>query len=259
MTINLLDHYLISQVLAFMLIFCRLGSALMLMPGFGEVYVSPRTRLLFALTFSLLMLPLQQANMPTMPGSPLMLTLMVVGEILIGTFLGLIARAILSTMHVAGNIIASQSSLAVAAVFDPSAGGQSPVVSNMLTLVALTLFFALDLHHLLLAALVESYDVFPVAQLPSAQDMNILHVRIVADAFTLGVMLAAPHIVFSLLFYLGGGLMNRLMPNFQVFFIMMPPQIMIAFLLLLAALPLMLDSFAHFMEEQFLNFVGTGS
>jgi flagellar biosynthetic protein FliR len=255
MTVNLLDYFLLTQIMAFFMIFCRVGSALMMIPGFGEVYVSPRIRLLFALVFSLLLLPLLSARIPAVPASPLALGIVILGEILIGSFIGMIARTMLSAMHVAGTVIASQSSLATAAMFDPSSGGQSPVVSNLLTIGALTLFFVLDLHHLLLAALVQSYEVFPAEIFPSVADMNLLHTRVMADAFTLGVMLSAPHIIFSLLFYLAGGLMTRLMPNFQVFFIMMPAQIFMAFFLLLAALPVMFDMYTNFMESQITDFV----
>lgn len=255
MTINLLDYFLLSQIMAFFVIFIRIGSALMLLPGFGEVYVSPRIRLLFALVFSLLLTPMLEPRMPVLPQSGFALAIIVIGETLVGTFIGLVARVMLSALHVAGTIIAMQSSLAVAAIFDPTSGGQSPVISNLLTIGAITLFFTLNLHHLVLAALVQSYDVFPPAQFPAIADMNILHLRLMADSFNLGLMLAAPHIIFSLLFYLAGGLMTRLMPNFQVFFVMMPPQIFIGLFLLMAALPLLMDIFMGFMENQLHDFV----
>lgn len=255
MTINLLDYFLLTQIMAFFMIFVRIGSALMLIPGFGEVYVSPRARLLFALVFSLMLTPMLEPRMPVLPQSGFALGVLMAGEVIVGTFLGLITRVMLSAMHVAGTIIAMQSSLAVAAIFDPMSGSQSPVVSNLLTLAAVTLFFTLNLHHLVLAALVQSYDVFPPALFPSISDMNLLHVRLMSDSFNLGVMLAAPHIILSLLFYLAGGLMTRLMPNFQVFFVMMPPQIFISLLLLILAVPLMLDVFMSFMENQLLDFV----
>lgn len=255
MTINLLDYFLITQIMAFFMIFVRIGSALMLMPGFGEVYVSPRIRLLFSLVFSLMLTPMLEPRMPVLPTNGLALIVLVVGEVLVGTFLGLIVRVMLSAMHVAGSLIAMQSSLAVAAIFDPMSGGQSPVVSNILTLAAITLFFILDLHHLVLAALVQSYDVFPPAMFPGVADMNILHTRLMSDSFNLGVMLAAPHIIFSLLFYLAGGLMTRLMPNFQVFFVMMPPQILIALFLLIAGMPLLMDIFMSFMQNQLYDFI----
>ena len=257
MGINLLDYYLSAQLGAIAMIFFRVGSALMVLPGFGEVYVSPRVRLLFGLVFSLLLLPLLQARMPVLPGSPLALAVIMLSEIMVGVFLGLIARVVLMALHVAGSVIASQSSLAVAAIFDPSSGQQSPVISNILSLTAITLFFVLDLHHLVIAALVQSYDVFTVGEAAPLQDMNILHLRLVADAFNLGIALSAPFMVVSLLFYLAGGLMTRLMPNFQVFFVMMPPQIVVAFFLLMALTGTILNQFTHFMEEQYMNFVTT--
>lgn len=257
MTIALLDYFLITQLGAFLLIFTRVGTALMVMPGFGDVYVMPRIRLLFALIFSILLTPLLEARMPPLPGSPWALFVLLLAEVLVGAFMGILARTILAAMHVAGTIIASQSVLAVASQFDPGSGQQSPIVSNMLTLAAITLFFTMNLHHLVLTALVQSYDVFTPGIFPAMQDMNILHTRLAADSFALGVMLAGPHIVVSLLFYLGGGLMTRLMPNFQVFFVMMPAQIMIAFFLLMALCMPILSVFTNFMEEQYMNFVAT--
>jgi flagellar biosynthetic protein FliR len=257
MTINLLDYFLVTQLGGLLLIFIRVGSALMVLPGFGEMYVPPRVRLLLAGTFSLLLLPMLEPRMPLLPGTPLALFVMLLGEILVGVFMGLVARAILMVVHVAGTVIAQQSSLAAASIFDPTSGSQSAVVSNFLSLGAITLFFTMNLHHLVLVALVQSYDVFDPGRFPSTQDMNILYLRLVSDAFKLGIALAAPHIVFSLLFYLAGGLMMRLMPNFQVFFVMMSPQILIAFFLLMALLPTILGIYAHFMEEQYMNFVAT--
>lgn len=255
MSVNLLEYFLLAQMGAFLLIFCRVGAALMALPGFGEIYVSPMIRLVLALTFSLLLTPLLQSRMPGIPTSGVALGIMMIGEVLIGAFIGIIARAILMSLHVAGTLIAQQSSLAVASMFDPTSGSQSAVVSNLLSLTAITLFFVLDLHFLVLAAIVQSYDIFTAGVFPLVGDMNTLHLRLVGDSFTLGMLLAAPHIVFSLLFYLMGGLMMRLMPNFQVFFVMMSPHILIAFFLLLALLPLIMNIYTGYMEQQFMDFI----
>ena len=255
MGVNLLDHFLLSQIWAFMFIFARVGSALMAMPGFGEIYVTPRIRLLIAMLLSMLLVPLLQSQLPAMPQNYFALGSMLAGEVLIGVFFGLIARTILMTLHVAGTIIAQQSSLAVASIFDPASGGQSAVVSNLLSITAIALFFALNLHMMVIGAIVQSYEVFAAGQFPITADMNMLHARLVNDAFSLGALLAAPHIVFSLLFYLVGGLMMRLMPNFQVFFIMMAPHILISMFLLMAALPTIMNIFMNFMQQQFADLI----
>ncbi len=258
MSINLLNYFLVTELSAFFLIFCRVGSALMTMPGFGDVYVSFRIRLLFALVFSLLLTPLLGAQMPPLPGSPLALFLLMLTEVLIGVFMGLIVRSMLSALHVAGTLIAAQSSLAVGAIFDPNSGAQSPVVSNILTIAAITMFFALDFHHLVIAAIVQSYDVFTTGKWAITGDMANLFSRWMADAFTLGVLLCAPHIIFSLLFYLLGGLMTRLMPNFQIFFVFISPQIMIAIFLLMALIPTILQMYNSFFENHLMQFVKMG-
>ena len=258
MSFNLLDHFLLSQLWAFLLVFARVGAAIMTLPGFGETYVTPRFRLLFAVAFSVLLTPLLAGKLPAMPENNVALGMLLVGEILIGGFIGVIARAVLSALHVCGLIIAQQSSLATASIFDPGSGAQSPVVSNLLSIAAITLFFVLNLHFLVLAALVQSYDVFVAGAFPSVGDMNLLHARVMADAFTLGVLLAGPHIVFSLIFYLMGGLLTRLMPNFQIFFVLMSPQILIAFFLLMAIMPVILGTHMEFMQTQFSDFIAGG-
>ncbi len=255
MTISLLDYFIISQISAFMLIFCRVGSAMLAMPGFSEVYVSTRIRLLFSLALSILLTPLLANKMPILPENPMALFVMMLGEILIGIFLGLIVRTLLTVVHVAGNLIATQSSLAVAAAFDPTSANQSAIMSNVLSLMALTMFFTLNLHHLMIAAVVQSYEVFTPGIFPGTEDMNTLNVRMMADCFRLGVILAGPHIAYSLLFYLAGGLMSRLMPNFQIFYVMIPLQIMIAVFLFLAILPTLMDMFVHFSQSQLTNFL----
>ncbi len=257
MTLNLLEYFLISQLSAFLFIFCRVGSALMVIPAFGDSHVSSRFRLLLAVGMSAMLTPLLAEKMPALPESRMTLALLLMSEVLVGAFIGMVARTILSALHVAGTMIAFQSSLAVSSIFDPVTGAQTAVISNFVTIVAMTVIFALNLHHYMLAAVVESYNVFIAGSYPMIEDMMKYHVRLLADSFTLGIMLAAPHIVFSLIFYLMGGLMARLMPNFQVFFVMMPPQIIIAFLLLMAIIPLMIETFIDFLREHIMLFAGT--
>jgi flagellar biosynthesis protein FliR len=256
MTLNLLDQFVLTQLGAFLLIFARVGTALMVMPGFGDSYVSPRIRLLFGLAMSVLLTPVLVDKMPPLPASAFSLGLVLIAEVIIGFFIGLIGRTLLSVLHVAGTIIAFQSSLAVSSIFDPVTGAQTAVLSNFMTVVAMTIIFALNLHHIMLAAVVESYHLFTPGQYPVMEDLFKYHLRLVGDCFALGVMLAAPHIVFSFAFYLMGGLMARLMPNFQVFFIAMSPQIVLAFLLMFAILGVAMEVFVDFTQDHLLSFAG---
>ena len=92
MSLNLLDHFLLTQLAAFLFIFCRIGSALMVMPAFGDMFVSPRTRLLLALAMSALLTPILIDRMPPFPASTIALGLIILCEVLIGAFIGMLAR-----------------------------------------------------------------------------------------------------------------------------------------------------------------------
>jgi flagellar biosynthetic protein FliR len=256
MSLNLLNYFLVGQLSAFLLIFARVGAALMVMPAFGDPYVMPRTRLILALAISLILTPLLLDKMPPMPNSVIALALLLTTEVLIGAFIGTIARTLLSILHVAGTIIAYQSSLAVSSIFDPVTGTQTAVVSNFMTVVAITLMLAMNMHHLMLASVVTSYDVFVPGHYPNLEDMLQFNMHLVSDCFMMGVLLAAPHIVFSFIFNLMAGLMSRLMPNFQILYVMMAPQIIIAFLILFVALPVMMEVFINYTDDQLHHWVG---
>lgn len=249
MGLTLLDHFLLSQLFAFLMLFCRLGSAVMLFPVIGDSYVTSRARLIFALAFSLVLTPLLQDRMPPIPASALSTALMILAEITIGVAIGLMVRIILSAMHVAGTIISFQSSLSIASQFDMNSGGQSAVVSNFLTMMSIVIFLQVNMHHVLLNGMVVSYNIFPIGAYPDMGDMTELNSRLAASAFMMGIQLAAPHLVFGLILYLGGGLMARLMPQMQVFYVLMSPQIMAAFFLLIAVLSGMMMVHTEYAED----------
>ena len=224
-----LPDALIGEVFGVLLVFVRVGSALMLLPGFGEPYVLSRFRLLLALMLSLGLAAPLAAELPAPPGDALGLARLLGGEALFGLFVGAAARAVFGALHVAGTVIAFQSGLAAAAIFDPNEATQGTLPGNFLTTTALVLLFVTDAHHLLLAAVAASYQALPAGGAPPLGDMAQLISRLVDQAFALGIRIAAPLLVVGLLMYLAMGVLNRLMPAFQVFFVALPLQMLLAF------------------------------
>lgn len=213
-------------VFAGALIFARLGAILMLLPGFGEGSIPPRIRLAFALLFALALGPMLAGEMPAQPERPLQIAGLIINEVLIGLMIGSVARMFLASAAVAGQVIGQQTGLAMAQVFDPSQGQQGALMATFLNLTFILLLFATNIHHLLLQAAQGSYSVFPVGQLPMIEDAAQWALNAFADAFMIGVQIASPLIVFGLVFYFGLGILSRLMPQAQIFFIAMPVNIM---------------------------------
>ena len=244
-----LEAFTVGELYAFLLIFTRIGSGIMLLPGFGEGYVTPRARLLMALAIALVMMPAIQPQLPRIPASPLALTVVLAGEITVGVFLGLLARAVVSTMHTAGMIMSYQSSLASATMFDMTQATQGTTIGNFLSLTAVTLLFVTNSHHLILVGLYDSYTLFPAAGAVPLGDMSDALTRMVGDAFLMALKLSSPLIVVGVVAYLGMGILSRLMPTMQVFFIVVAPQIMISIALMMVTMSGMMLWYLEYAEE----------
>jgi flagellar biosynthesis protein FliR len=240
--------FLPAYAAAFMLAFARVGTMVMLLPGFGELTVPPRVRLTMALVLTAVILPLHRLDyqIDLRAFGPLFLALG--QELLVGAVLGLVARLTIAALQVAGSIVAQQLGLGFVTAVDPTQGQQAVIVGNFLTVLGITLIFATDLHHLVIAALNDSYTLFKPGEIPIFGDVAAMVTRTVTAAFRIGVQLAAPFLVFGLLFNLGLGVLSRLMPQMQVFFIGMPVSILVGLLILVLVLGAMMMTFLGYVE-----------
>lgn len=240
-----------DDVFGIFLIFVRVGAALMLMPGFSESYIFSRSRLLFALLVSLVLAGPLAPHLPALPEHMADLGLLIFGEALLGLFIGGSTRIMFATLHVAGSTIAVQSGLATASVFDPNQSTQGTLPGNFLTTVTMVLLFVTDSHHMLLRGIVESYTHLQIDAALPLGDMAAFTTRIVQKGFDIGVQMAAPLLLVGLLTNLAMGILNRLMPSFQVFFIALPLQLLLSFATLMLSFAAGLLVFFSFLEAEY--------
>lgn len=226
----------------FMLVFARVGTMVMLMPGLGERFVLNRAKLAIAVFLALLLLPVARPLMQV-PSDPGLLMSLLISEILIGGILGLSARLIMAALQTAGVIMANQIGLGFATAVDPAMGQQNPSIGNFLSILGITLVLVTDLHHLAIAAIHNSYTMLPPGAYPSVGDASALGLQAVSKGFSIAVQMSAPFIVFGLLFNLGLGVLARLMPQFQVFFLGAPASILIGMAILAAIVSVMMTVF----------------
>lgn len=233
---------------AFLLVFARVGTMVMMMPGIGEMNMPARVRLTIALVLTAILLPAHQAAFTinlTALGPVIML---VFQEILIGAVLGLTARLAISCLQVAGSVIAQQLGLGFVTAVDPTQNQQGLLVGNFLAVLGVTLIFATDMHHLVIVALNDSYSIFAPGEVPIMGDIAKHITGVIAASFKIGIQLSAPFLVFGLLFNLGLGVLSRLMPQMQVFFIGLPLSILLGLLLLLVVIGAMMGTFIGYVE-----------
>jgi flagellar biosynthetic protein FliR len=235
--------FLPALAATFLLVFARIGTMLMLLPGLGELSVPPRLRLGAALVLALVMLPLHRTAYRIDLSALAPVVTLLGEELLIGALLGLTARLAIGALQVTGSIVAQQLGLGFVTAVDPTQGQQGVIVGNFLTMTGVALVFATDLHYLAIAALDDSYALFAPGAVPLTGDMAAHITASAAAAFRIGVQLAAPFLAFGLLFNLGLGILSRLMPQMQVFFVGIPLSILGGLILLSIAIGAMMTTF----------------
>src|SRR5580700_4464421 len=218
----------------------------MLLPGLGEQNISPRLKLTIALVLAAVLLPLHRPDyhIDTSALGPSIVLL--IEEIIIGAVLGLTARLTISALEVAGSVIAQQLGLGFVTTIDPTQGEQGVIIGNFLTILGITLFFATDMHYLVIAALNDSYNLFEPGEVPATGDVAALVTKIASGAFRIGIQLSAPFLVLGLVFNVALGVLSRLMPQMQVYFVALPASILIGLLFLLLVLGTMMGFFLDY-------------
>jgi flagellar biosynthetic protein FliR len=243
-------NWLPQTAFIYILLFARIGAILMLMPALGEQMIPARMRLSFSLAFTLVLYPLLAGGMPALPSQMMAIVAYLFHELAIGLMLGAIVRVTVMATQVAGAIVAFQSGLSTAQSADPTQSGiQGAVFGSFLSFVGVALIFATDLHHVALAAIYDSYMVFTVESPLMFDDAAQLMIKTVSHAFIIGVQMSAPFIVFGLVFNLGAGILARLMPQMQVFFVLMPANIIGGLILFALLLTMMMGWYLSAFEE----------
>jgi flagellar biosynthetic protein FliR len=240
--------FLPALAAAFLLTFARVGAMVMLMPGIGEANLPPRVRLTIALVLSAILLPAHQSAYAINLTALGPVIVMLFQEILVGLLLGLTARLAISALQTTGSIAAQQLGLGFVTAVDPTQNQQGMLVGNFLALLGVALVFATDMHHMVIAAMNDSYTIFRPGEVPLTGDMAQHITKVIATAFRIGIQLSAPFLAFGLLFNLGLGVLSRLMPQMQVFFIGLPLSILLGLLILLLVIGAIMTVFIGSME-----------
>ena len=223
-----MEHYATDQqVFAAGLVFARVGAMIMTMPGLGDSPAPARVRLAFAFLMCLVVTPVVAPSLPQIPPGLGDLAADIIRELLIGLAIGAVLRTFLAAMAIAGEVISIATTLSFAQTANPTQGQQNTTLATFLSLMAMVLIMATNLHHLFIGAMVRSYTLFPYGHPTPVGDFATLEIRTVADAFTLGIQLTGPIMVFSLIFNLATGLVGRAMPQFQIFFAAAPLHVLL--------------------------------
>ena len=221
---------------AAMLLFARIGSAAMLLPGIGEAETPPTIRLGAACALVALLFPLLSPLAPTMPDSPLELLGLLAGEIATGLWFGWLVRLLMMALPMSGQIVAGLIGMTNVIQPDAMLGAGTAALSRLFGLAVVVLLFASGLWAVPLEALTGLYAMLPPGHALPAGDTASSTIAAAGEALMLALRLASPFVLAGLVYHTALALTARLVPHLQLHFAAAPSQLLggIALLGLLA-------------------------
>ncbi len=211
---------------AFVLVLCRTGAVVMLMPGLGEAEPPPVVRAGLALALAALLLPGVAPAVSAVPSTGGAGAGMVAAELLVGAALGWLARLPALALGMAGAVVSYMLGLSSVVQTDPALGGQSAALGRLFGLAAPVLVLSTGLYALPLQALAGSYALFPPGMLLQAGPLADSVTAAVGASFGLAIRLAAPFLLAGLIWQAALGLLSRVAPQLQLYGAAAPGQIL---------------------------------
>ncbi len=234
-----------------MLVFGKVIGFLSWLPGFGQREIPHSIRIVLAVALTIVITPIVEAGLQIDHANFALFLVILVREVLVGCFLGIICKVMLLALELVGQHVGSLSSLSSANILNPSFEHQTPIHSNFLLVVAGTALMASEFHHQLIHGLVESYRLFHLNENLPWSDWADGMTQMVGQSFAYGFQLSIPFIILGLVFQMVAGLLNRLLPQIPIFYMMMPAQILLGHLAFWMLSSVLVGAFLQFFEDAY--------
>ncbi|MER3522581.1 MAG: flagellar biosynthetic protein FliR [Ignavibacteria bacterium] len=233
----------VSQFLIFLMIFVRVMALVVVAPMIGHMAVPIQVKVAIGLFVAFVMYPLASHEAAVVHTELIPLVLAVFKEAAVGLLIGFAAGLLFAGVRFAGELIAIDAGLSLAALFDPESHAHASVISESLYLLMLMVFVMVDGHHVLLEALQLSYVSVPMGSVALNGELAEHLLKMVGMVFVVAVKLAAPVMVAMFLINVALSILARVMPQMNLFAVLFPLKVGVGLLVLTTALPLLVFVF----------------
>ena len=236
----------------FLFVFFRVGALILFVPVLGSRQVPVSMKIGLILFTSIVIFPLVQARPLPEPQGIFDLAVFLLSDVTIGLGIAYITRLIFAAVQIAGTVVDFQMGFGVVNVIDPQTDTQVSVTAQFHNIVAVLIFLAVDAHHFILQAIVESFFIITPAEINFSSLTPEYMLYLFSGTFTTAVKIAAP--IMAILFFLsvGLGLVARTVPQMNVFIVGFPLQIGVGLLMV----GLSLSFFSVLVQQQMYDLPG---
>lgn len=226
----------LRPILVFLVVLARVGGMVTFAPFWANRVASPKIRIVLAFVLAMALTPVIMTRIETPPSELGPLTVVILGEVVIGMVFGFVGRIVFSGLEMATFLISSQMGFSLAGTIDPSTQAQTTAFGIIGQMLGLMVLLAMDGHHWFLAATVKSFSITAPGTFDFSPALLDMILKLSASSLVVGVTLAAPAIIVLLAVEFALELFGRTAPQFQVFILGFPIKIAVGLLLIGASL-----------------------
>ena len=244
----------------FLLVLLRVSTILFLFPFFGSPVIPMRVKSAFSMMLAFALMPVATNASPVFPDSSITLAVTIGAELITGVCLGLCVRIFFAAVQLTGQIISFQMGFSMINAIDPQSGSPMTIMGQVGYLTAMILFLAFNGHHMVLAALADSFTLVPPGGIHLTTDLWRTMGEMTFQMFTLGIRMAAPCMVALFFTTCGFGMCARFVPQMNVLVLAFPVKIgvgLFLFGLTLTAIHIMTGRFTSSLFEQLTAIMNT--
>ncbi len=245
-----MNEILVNDFIKGLLIFLRISGVMFSAPIFSNKSIPSTIKVFFSLVIAyIVFFSVGDYKYDIDEG---VLTLAIIGfkEVISGLIIGLMLNFVFQGIAYAGTLIGFDIGLAMARAFDPTSDMQTNVIGQALMFAAFLIFMIINGHHYIIRSLALSFEIIPLGYYTINESLFHLLVKYSSGIFVLAVKLASPIMVSFFLVHLASGIIARVIPQMNVFFVLQPLKMIIGFLLLISVTPI----YVYFIKDLLLNY-----
>ena len=236
----------------FILLMFRVGGLIVPSPIFGRVNIPARVKIGLTVAISYLLFIVFPQTTAITYSTLAGFALICASELLLGIALAFITNIFFSlTAYTAGQIIDMQIGFGIANVYDVQNNTQAPVMGNVINLMLLLLFFAIDGHQKLIKMIYLTIERVPVGALAFTPGIGLVALELFIKAFMIGVMMALPILASGLTLEIIFGMMMRAVPQIHMFVVGIPLKMIVGIIVFVATIPVYAGFSSRIFEELF--------
>ncbi len=241
--------FLVSEFITFFFIVVRVSAAIFTAPVFSNSSVPVTARLFLSLVISYVLLFTVKPVALTYESGLGIMALYAVKEALTGMIMGFSLNFVFYAVSFAGVQMGMDIGFGMATMFDPSTEIENNLIGQVFNLGALMIFLVINGHHYIIRGLSASFQVIPVGTGSLKPELLDLFVKYTAGVFVVAVKIAAPIMVAFFLIHIAAGIISRIIPQMQVFFVLQPVQLGVGLLLVATAVPFVVHMLKVLLEQ----------